>query len=352
MTSKLQGVGEETPPTTDMKLLDDWGYVDEIENKLYNKPLWREVALRPNGEHKGSLYDEDLDWDIDEYNTHWHDRFFTTQTVKDHQAKANCCLVNKVVKRMEERGYINKENTVVLDPMAGAASMLVVAGLLGYTGVGIELEKRYVKNLIGYDEPDYSDDTLFGLKGHIEGTVEKYLRMTAVMPKAGIIYIRQGDARVTHTLINDETPARHGKRIAIISSPPYGRVSEHDEKKANSVDGAVKVHKYDHPDNIATLMDNAYSREMLKVYKSYAAVSRLEYVALFTRDFIQKGKIVYLSTLTVELMDKAGFDLIDIWRARLKAVSLFKKINYAKFHEEKGLPLIDWEEVTIYKKRR
>ena len=51
-------------------------------------------------------------------------------------------------------------------------------------------------------------------------------------------------------------------------------------------------------------------------------------------------------------MNQAGFDLIDIWRGRLLQVSLFKRMNYEKFHEAKGLPMIDWEEITIYKLRR
>ena len=304
-------------------------------------PIWKDVQLQKHGEHKGSLYDEDINWDINTNNRSWHKSFFTAKAVLDHQAKANCAMVRKVVRHIKTK--YNNENAVILDPMCGIGSMLIMAGLEGHDSVGIEMEDIYYNDLIGYDSIR-DEGGLWGLTHHTEGVIEKYDRLTAGIKTFGKISVIQGDARNTDVLIDEYND------LSIVSSPPYGGHTEYSREQIVHNNCIVRTHNYENDANIASLTDDDYEREMSLVYESYARIPNLRVVCLVTRDFIRKGAVVYLSALTIELMWKAGFELIEIIRTRLPEKSMFKVINFRNFHEGRGLPMIDWEEITIYKK--
>lgn len=142
--------------------------------------------------------------------------------------------------------------------------------------------------------------------------------------------------------------------IKVVTSPPYSRITEHSKGQINSMKGHDHGHRafqYQDRGNVALLRESAYSREMLKVYKSlFKALGAGSYIALVTRNFIQQGKVVMLDELTIRLMNQAGFRYLETKRAVLPDISMFKYMNYEKYHEEKGLPMIDWEEVTFYTK--
>lgn len=323
------------------------------------------------------------DWEVTERNSvTWHPTFFTEAEVKEHQAKGNMTACKLYIEYMEEQGWL-KKGDIILDPMCGIASFLRVAALKGYACFGVELEGKFISLM--------------------RDGLDKFRWLTNDVPGVGEIIIRQGDARelehldmplLANAIIGSppygnrftdvgqqmgsrsvSTWAEHDKqraeskysqysessknignsKIAIITSPPYS-VGEHSKKKIDSLpknDGiaytGMKPHTYLNPSNIAILKDNAYSREMLKVYQSmYKVLNEGSYVCLITKDFIQKKKVVELHAETIRLMEEAGFALLEHKRTRLPEVSFMVRMNWLKHFKKLGLPLIDWEDATFY----
>jgi len=387
-----------------------------------------------------------IDWDIRQRNKEWHETFFTRKAVYDHQAKGNCTFALLIIKEMEKRGWINKGD-IILDPMCGIGSFNIVSAFAGYRSIGVELEETFVKDMLGYDEYTEGDGLFPFFKAHVEGTIERFHRLTEDIPSVERITIIQGDARELPDVLagyhdwewdwgdgeltivcsppygnrmRDEGQrfgSKDGKvwkdvcsleeyekqysqdpknvgtakinivssppysattevgggiakkkhinyhkgnlarnKLNVICSPPYGRTTEHDEEQIASMnkDGynfhGHRPFKYG-KNNIAILKESPYTAEMLKVYKAmYEVLNEGSHVALITRNFIQEFKVVELDQLTIDLMMEAGFCYVMTMRARLPELSLFKNINWEKFHKAKGLPKIDWEEVTFFKK--
>lgn len=356
-----------------------------------------------------------IDWDIKDKNKQWHETFFTKRAIYDHQAKGSCRFCWHIIKEMEKQGWL-EEDDIVLDPMCGIGSFNIVSALSGYNSIGVELEETFYKDMVGFDTREsVGDDDLFGsFDSHVEGTIERFLKMTDDIESVGDILTVKGDARnLKEVLLGYEYPnkkrkletlpelrvicsppygnrmrdegqrfgSKDGKnwadmegsedynkqysqdegnigsaKINVVCSPPYGRSTEHSEKQIKSMDKpgsgfhGHKPFKYG-KGNIAVLADSKYSREMQKVYDSmYELLEPGAHVALVTRNFIQNFKVVELDELTIKLMKVAGFEYIKTVRARLPELSLFKNINWEKYHKDKGLPKIDWEEVTYYAK--
>lgn len=354
-----------------------------------------------------------IDWIIKERNKYWHDTYFTKRAARAHQAKGNCRFVMNCVEELERQGWINPGD-LLLDPMCGIASFLIVGALKGYNGVGIELEEKFYDLMVGFEEhiDIDNDNDLFSSyinKQHIEGNVEKFHRLTNTVPSVGDILILNGDARYdtdkaiealaldgknkiyavssppygnrlsdvtqaaaandgrTWEELEEESdgrrqysndPANIGThRIAIISSPPYSRSTEHDAKQIEALPeekvGGHKGFQYQNRKNIALLKIGPYEIEMLKVYKAlYRTVGIGSPVVLLTRNFIQEGKMVLLDVLTEMLMMEAGFSYKFTKRAELPEISMFKYMNWNNHHREKKLPLVTWEEATFYLKER
>jgi putative cell wall-binding protein len=93
-----------------------------------------------------------------------------------------------------------------------------------------------------------------------------------------------------------------------------------------------------------------YRMAMRKVYENlYDA--EVELCVIVTRDFIDKGSVFALwAHNKSELEWQNKFELVEHIYAKIPDMSLFKTINYKNHHEKKGLPLIDWEDVCIYRR--
>lgn len=183
-----------------------------------------------------------IDWKIEERNKFWHDTYFTKRSVKDHQAKGNCRFVTHCLEELERLSWINKGD-LVFDPMCGIGSFLVVAALKGYNGVGIELEVRFCKDMVGYDEHieiDAADDLFanFMNKQHVEGNIEKFHKITADIPSVGRIAIINGDARESHVLLPRNNLRLNSKgKVYAVCSPPYGNRLSDVTQTAGAHDG-------------------------------------------------------------------------------------------------------------------
>jgi tRNA G10 N-methylase Trm11 len=269
--------------------------------------------------------------------------------------------------------------------MCGIGSFLIVAALKGYDGIGVELEKTFYDDIVGFDQLQDDDSFFSGHVFHIEGVLEKFRRVNQGR-HVGEIRVYNHDARLINELLPLKTGAKvicsppYGNRledekqnfgsktnmtfaeiralsskqystdsnnignskIKVISSRPYSRNTEHDESQIDSMKDYDTGHT-------ATTKDDDYRREMRQVYKAlYSVLQPGTVVCLVTRNFIHEGQIVYLDLITQELMFSAGFKFLEVKRAVLPDISFFKLIQYQRFHKAKGLPLIDWEEAQFF----
>ena len=299
----------------------------------------------------------------------------------------------KAIEYMMGKGWL-QEGDIVLDPMCGIGSFLICAAMKGFDCIGVELEHRFIEDMEGYDK--VIEDDLFSGKAHIQGSLEKFRWLAKDNASIGSIRVYQGDARTLTMMdlsadavlcsppygnrLNDErqqstgdfsefasaeysyskNPSNIGNaKIKVICSPPY-KHGEHSAEKIESIGEfgnrelghGMKPHEYLDPKNIANIdSDSKYSYEMSKVYRSlYNFLAPNAYVALVTRNFIQNKKVVELDKLTMRLMERAGFFYLETKRANNPEVSFFRQINHNKVLKDLGLPLIDWEEITFYRK--
>ena len=107
-----------------------------------------------------------------------------------HPAKMSVALAYKIFEHCLKMGYL-KRGDLVLDPMAGQGTTLIVGASLGFRTVGVELESHFIKMC--------------------EDNFELLMRK---MPGAERPVLIQGDARRLSELL--------GRSDAVVSSPPYG----------------------------------------------------------------------------------------------------------------------------------
>ncbi len=168
----------------------------------------------PKVDKSGGVYAPPIDWKIESRNQEWHETYFAPKAVKDHQAKGSCEFYMKIIEYMEEQGWL-KPGDVILDPMCGIGTTLILGALNGYDTVGIELEKKYYDDMLGYDEVMMIDDGLLPpMRSHIEGSIERFRKITADVKAVGKIHVINGDARKADELIEQANSA--------VCSPPYG----------------------------------------------------------------------------------------------------------------------------------
>jgi len=134
-------------------------------------------------------------------------QFFTDESTT-HPAKMNLNLLRHVLEAHTDPG------DVVLDPMAGTGSTVVLAAMLGRHGIAVEYEPHFC-DMIRENIKLATPQNTFTKKGGMSCT--------------------QGDARELSKLLNESD--------AIITSPPYG--------KAQS-GGGIAVNGYDRPKHTPT----------------------------------------------------------------------------------------------------
>lgn len=112
--------------------------------------------------------------------------FFTKESVT-HPAKMNLNLLQWII------GTYTKPRDIVLDPMAGTGSTIILSAIGGRYGIAVEYEPRFCDM--------------------IRANILLAERQTTLTPK-GMMNCIQGDARELSRLMKDSD--------AIVTSPPYG----------------------------------------------------------------------------------------------------------------------------------
>lgn len=288
-------------------------------------------------------------WRVTETNSQWHESFFSKQALNDHQAKGICPLYWNIIDHLEFAGILEKGDTV-FDPMCGIGTTMIIANLKGYASIGNELEYKYYRDMVGYDGEHELDllNTTKVVRFHIDGNTESFLKRTGRYKYP--IHLINKDAK---ELTRDDLE-EYGGKLIVITSPPYNRTAEHDQGQIASLPEEKRHgHKpagYENPKNIAMMKDKEYKTAMHKVWTN---ISKLDvaYIITVTRDHIDKGVVYKLASITDWAVSVSGYEKIEHIQARIPYISLFKRMNYKNHHVAKGLPLIDYEDVQIFKQK-
>jgi len=316
-------------------------------------------------------------------------RFFTKESVS-HPAKMNLNLLRWIIETYTELGE------VVLDPMAGTGSTIILASLIGRHSVAVEYEPKFC--------------------GMIRANMNLTERQTTLTPK-GRMTCLQGDARELSKLL--------GASDAIITSPPYAQGLRHRDQSFEEVREKLLVRGYSeeyikaswsqphqcqhwaeeaygedeknignlpHADidtvvtsppyeagpfdragghggayaggiakrdekmkpekisdeNIGGLKSENYLQAMLQVYREcWNVLKQSGKLILVTKNFIRNKQVVRLDLDTVKLCEAARFRLVDRWYFKLPTRSFWRILYKKRFPD---VPEIDYEDILVFEK--
>jgi len=232
-----------------------------------------------------------------------------------HPARANLHMVEAIVE------YVSQPEETVMDIMAGAGS-IAIAAVMGRKVVCIEIEKIY-------------QDTLAVVKNHLSGEVQENLTLLF------------GDCRDFLPF-----PVNH-----IIFSPPYARILKTKQgAKQDSTKQLAGVSKHSefgswspeystNPRNVGNLNKFLYNQTMERIYKlCYDSLFSGGTMTVILKDYIHKGKRVYLSDWLTRTCIKMGFEITG-WHKR-KALGT----GFLKLWRSRGCATVSDEDIIIFNK--
>jgi len=230
--------------------------------------------------------------------THYrkYDRYLNH--AKNHPAKMNRKLIEFLVST-----YTKRDETV-MDVMAGAGSLGVVASQLGRHSVHVELELEFVR---------WADEA--SLKVAEDANVDF----------TGFIVNVHGDARQASQYVKSVD--------FVLTSPPYldqnrysdieKRVKQLAESKTTGVGkqaavGKYRIHYSPSKRNIGNLNEKKYFRAMTKVYKEcFKVLKKGGLAAVVVRPLTRNKSVFDLPYRTWLILQKVGFRLVDIYTTKI-----------------------------------
>lgn len=216
----------------------------------------------------------------------------------DHPAKMRPPLARAILELYGE--------SPVLDPMAGIGTSLVEAMLLGMDAVGVEYEKRFVKQAnenIKHLQKIYGDENL-GKAVCIQGDArdlssldEKFGGIFFSPPYFDALSVNKGGGSKTSILYEETTQDLQMKR-----SGPFAVKKNLPTPYSSS------------QRNIGNLKDrSSYLDEMLKVYREcYRVLKPGKFMVVVVKDIQRNWKTIPLGADTIKLCQLAGFDCHDV----------------------------------------
>ena len=184
--------------------------------------------------------------------------------------------------------FFSKSGHTVLDPFVGIGSTLKAAALEGRSGIGIELNPKFVD--LAKERLDREvGQTLFP------------------MPEQQVL---RGDAR-------DILPGLDADSVDfVVTSPPYWRILHKKDHKAGQriSEGLSTQYSEDDPLDLGNLHDyGVFIRELTSIFRECARVLRQgRYLAIVVGDFVHKSRYVALHSHLAEALEGVGYALKGI----------------------------------------
>ena len=210
----------------------------------------------------------------------WRD-FFTKESGV-HPAKMNLDLLKWILTKYTNPGDI------VLDPMAGTGSTIILASLLGRHGVAVEYEPQFLE-MIKDNIRRTKFQTSLSAKGRMIGIQGDARQLSELIKEVdAIISSPPYGNRLADTAVHDGDPDRMGYRQAvnaIITSPPYG--SDNANLMGRTDESAKEMQKVAGVPSVPLTKDNIGN---LKYEQPDAVIVSPPYGASSTETNDEKGK--------------------------------------------------------------
>lgn len=224
----------------------------------------------------------------------------------EHPSKNNIYLLDEIVL------YCTEPGALVIDPMAGAGSLMYTARL-GRDIVLIELEPKFIELLLVNRK---------GFTGHISilaGDCRKLLPMPAIFD-------------------------------LIVFSPPYANsikantgAAVYDPEQRGIAQGIVDFTS--HPDNLSKLNEFMFNRAMKDVYfKCYQSLKPGGWMVIIIKDNIRNGTRVELSLQTVRICAELGFSPTE-WYKHKHIGKL-----WGNYNRNRGTRTVEDEDIIMFRR--
>jgi len=193
--------------------------------------------------------------------------YFCAESIR-HPAKANLWLLRYLIQ------HYTKPSDLILDPMAGTGSTMVMAALLGRDSIGVDIEEKFYEMMkknaqkVRIRKPDAGRILVF--KGDSR-RLSKVLKGVGFKPTTIVTsppYIYENLAKARHIGLDTKdgniANLPHRSIDSIITSPPYGERRNYQdiERSKANIDKYFKEKRInpdlyaEHPDNINRLEYN------------------------------------------------------------------------------------------------
>lgn len=245
----------------------------------------------------------------------WRKSLFIDK-VMNHRAKANLYMLKAIIE------YVSEPGDRIMDIMSGTGSILIAA-VMGRGVTCIEISPKYF------------------------GWIEKSLAKIAEYYPGVSNQVSLINASCQQVL---PIPTNH-----IIFSPPYADIMR--KQKITEGDITADIYgltkeeeadfmEYDkHPDNVGNRNRFFYNMEMEKIYKlAYESVKPGGTMTIILKDYIEKGKRVFLSDWALRACIRIGFEQYG-W---FKWPALGSP--YTRIHRAQGKNTVDQEDIMIFQK--
>lgn len=224
----------------------------------------------------------------------------------EHPAKNNMLMLDEIVK------YCTEPGALILDPMAGAGSLMYTARL-GRSMVLIELEKEFCKLLLLNKQGFTGNITI------LPGDCRKLLPMPSVFD-------------------------------LIVFSPPYANsikantgAAVYDPEKRRIAQGILDF--VSHPDNLSKLNEFMFNRAMKDVYsKCFQSLKPGGWMVIIIKDNIRNDTRVELSLQTVRICAELGFSPTE-WYKHKHIGKL-----WGNYNRNRGVKTVEDEDIIMFRR--
>lgn len=248
-----------------------------------------------------------------------------------HPGKMLPALARRIVEEYSLPGNL------VLDPLAGTATTLVEAALLGRRGVGVELEARWVELARMNAEHALSEE------------------------ERPLVTMHEGDATNLVALLGPDA----GRVDLVCTSPPYacdvGIPNIARYREVGAMGPALARNYSTDRANLGHARGAAYADAMGAIYAACFAVLRPGgLIAIVTKNMRSKGRTTDLAGMTIDIAERVGFTYLQHVVALHAALSNSDLVGRPSFFQtiqlkkarERGEPvhLVAAEDVLVLSK--
>ena len=301
---------------------------------------------------------------------------FITPSSFAHPAKASFGLIERIYKHLELFGLLKKEDKII-DFMAGTSRIPLLAALKGYSTISVELEDHFVK--MSEDNKKHAE-RFTGKKLDMQIIKGDARKLSELLKEGGVgvvsppyqngfsiaeggqvnkeyvqrrkeVLVKQGRKNIADRLnifeYNTDNPNNIGNlkdepSLVGFTSPTYENINITDytvfnggvgESREVDINPGNAIHRRpynkENENNLGNTQGETYTSAMLNVY-SEAFKAGISPLVIITKNPTREHKLRRLDISTVEILQKAGYQILDYHRAILFKIARNETLDGSK----------------------